>query len=321
LKDGDRKVFSGSNSFKISATIELVNKISVVINTLNEEKNLPRAIGSVKNFADEIVVVDMESEDKTAEVAKSLGARVFIHKKTGYVEPARNFAISKTTNPWILILDADEEIPAALVQKINGILKDPKADYFRIPRKNIIFGKWMKNSRWWPDYNIRLFKKGMVSWNEIIHMVPMTQGVGGEIEAKEELAIIHHNYDSIEQYLERMNRYSTQYAALRIKEGYKFAWKDLILKPANEFLSRYFFGEGYKDGLHGLSLSLLQSFSELVVYLKIWQKEKFVDQNPGLKEVISVLRDEEKDLHYWESDGIYKENGSLASRIRRRLKI
>jgi (heptosyl)LPS beta-1,4-glucosyltransferase len=298
-----------------------VNKISVVINTLNEEKNLPRAINSIKSIADEIVVVDMESEDKTVEIAKSLGAKVFTHKKVGYVEPARNFAISKASNPWVFILDADEEIPSALAQKISKVLKDGKADYFRIPRKNIIFGKWMKHSRWWPDYNIRLFKKGAVSWNEIIHMVPMTQGVGGEIEAKEEFAVVHHNYDSIEQYLERMNRYSSQHAKLRIDEGYKFSWKDLIFKPSNEFLSRYFFGEGYKDGLHGLSLSLLQAFSELTVYLKIWQKEKFTDQNPQLREVISAMRDEEKDFHYWESDGIYKENGSLTSRIRRKLKI
>lgn len=298
-----------------------MNKISVVINTLNEEKNLPRAINSIKSIADEIVVVDMESEDKTVEIAKSLGAKVFTHRKVGYVEPARNFAISKASNPWVFILDADEEIPNSLAQKITKILKDAKADYFRIPRKNIIFGKWMKHSRWWPDYNIRLFKKGAVSWNEIIHMVPMTQGVGGEIEAKEEFAVIHHNYDSIEQYLERMNRYSSQHARLRIDEGYKFSWKDIIFKPSNEFLSRYFFGEGYKDGLHGLSLSLLQAFSELTVYLKIWQKEKFTDQNPQLREVISVMHDEEKDLHYWESDAIYKESGSLTSRIRRKLKI
>ena len=296
-------------------------KVTVVINTLNEEKNLPLAIASAKSFADEIVVCDMESEDKTVEIAKSLGAKVFTHKKTGYVEPARNFAVSKASNPWVLILDADEEVPDKLAQKINQILKNPKADYFRIPRKNIIFGYWMKHSRWWPDCNIRLFKKDFVSWNEIIHAVPMTQGVGGEIEAKEEFAIIHHNYDSVEQYLERMNRYSSQHAALLIRESHKFFWKDLIIKPFNEFLSRYFFGEGYKDGLHGLALSLLQAFSELAVYLKIWQREKFVDHSPKLDEVVAAIRDREKDLHYWESDALFKESGSLGDRIRRKLKI
>ena len=296
-------------------------KVTVVINTLNEEKNLPLAIASAKKFADEIVVVDMESEDKTVEVAKTMGAKIFSHKKTGYVEPARNFAISKANNPWVMILDADEEISEKLAQQIRLILKNPKADYYRIPRKNIIFGKWMKHSRWWPDYNIRLFKKGSVSWNEVIHTVPMTQGVGGDIEAKEEYAIIHHNYESIEQYIERMNRYSTAHAVAMISGNYKFSWKDIVFKPSNEFLSRYFFGEGYKDGLHGLALSLLQAFSELATYLKIWQKEKFPDQNPKLGEIVALFRDEEKDLHFWESDASYKESGSLTSRIRRKLKI
>jgi len=298
-----------------------VVKISVVINTLNEERNLPRAIASVKGMADEIVVVDMESEDKTVEIAKSLGAKVFTHKKTGYVEPARNYAISKASNPWVLVLDADEEVPLKLAQKITQVLKSPKADYYRIPRKNIIFGHWMKHSRWWPDYNIRLFKKNSVSWNEVIHTVPMTQGIGGEIEDKEEYALVHHNYNSVEEYIERMNRYSTLHAALLVNEGYKFSWKDIILKPSNEFLSRYFFGSGYKDGIHGLALSLLQAFSELAVYLKVWQKEKFTDQNPKLSEVVSVIRDQEKDLHYWVSDSLFNEGGNLSDRIRRKFKI
>ncbi|MCX6704823.1 MAG: glycosyltransferase family 2 protein, partial [Candidatus Woesebacteria bacterium] len=259
--------------------------------------------------------------DKTVEVAKSLGAKVFTHKKTGYVEPARQFAISKASNPWVLILDADEEVPQGLTLQIQKILNNPKADYYRIPRKNIIFGKWIKHTLWWPDYNIRLFKKGMVSWNEIIHAVPMTQGVGGDIEAKEEFAIIHHNYDSVEQYLDRMNRYSTEHAILLVKEGHKFSWKDLIIKPSNEFLSRYFFGQGYKDGLHGLALSLLQAFSELTIYLKVWQEEKFTDQTPKVGDVITVIRNQEKDLHYWESDILFKESGNLVDRIRRRLKI
>lgn len=299
----------------------MASAISVVINTLNEAENLPRAIASAKNFADEIVVIDMESTDATVQIAKKLGAKVFSHKKTGYVEPVRNFAISKASNSWVLILDADEEIPRSLKDEIVNIIKNPKADYYRIPRKNIIFGKWMKYSRWWPDYNIRLFKKGAVTWNEIIHAVPITQGIGGELETKEDFAITHHHYNSVEQYVERMNRYTTMHAKLRIEEGYKFAWKDIFAKPANEFFSRYFFGEGYKDGLHGLSLSFLQAFSELVMYLKIWQSEKFVEKEIEINEVISVMRDEEKELHYWQNDAQYKKSGKFTDRLRRKFKI
>ncbi|MEK7188473.1 MAG: glycosyltransferase family 2 protein, partial [Patescibacteria group bacterium] len=150
-----------------------MTKISVVINTLNEAKNLPRAIASIKNFADEIVVVDMRSDDKTVGVAKKLGAKVYLHERTSYVEPARNFAISKVMSQsdsqrsqWVLILDADEEVPDTLAQKLKESMEKNKGDYFRIPRKNIIFGKWMQHSRWWPDFNIRFFKKGFVSWSE-----------------------------------------------------------------------------------------------------------------------------------------------------------
>jgi len=298
-----------------------MQKLSVVINAQNVEKDLPQALASVKNIADEIVVVDQESTDTTAEIAKKFGAKVFTHQKVEYVELARNFAVSKAVSPWVLILDADEEVTQGLSLRIKKILENPKADYYRIPRKNLIFGKWMKHSRWWPDFQIRLFKKGSVSWNEIIHAVPMTQGEGLEIEEKEELAIIHHNYDSVEEYLEKMNRYTSQHAILKVKEGYKFSWKDLVTKPSNEFLSRYFFGEGYKDGLHGLALSLLQAFSELSLYLKVWQKEKFTDENPKLGEVVSALRDQEKELHFWESDASYKESGKLTDRIKRGLRI
>src|SRR3989344_9344781 len=113
--------------------------ISVVINTWNEEKNLPRSIASIKDLASEIIVVDMESTDKTKEVAKKLGAKVFDHKYVGYVEPARNSALEYAKGPWILILDADEEIPDKLAKQLQKIAKEEKYDFYRLPRKNIIF--------------------------------------------------------------------------------------------------------------------------------------------------------------------------------------
>ena len=278
-----------------------MSKISVVINTLNEEKNLPRAIASVRGFADEIVVVDMESDDRTVETAKRLGAKVFSYKKVGCVEPARNYAVSKTKGDYVFILDADEEVPPVLAKKIKQIITSgvAAADYYRIPRKNIIFGKWIRHSRWWPDYNIRFFKKGFVSWNEVIHSVPMTKGKGMDLPDKEEYAIIHNNYFSIEGYLERMNRYSQVQSEEMMKSGYVFSWKDLIDKPLNELLGRYFAGEGYKDGVHGLALSCLQAFSELILYLKIWQKQGFNEQKVSKKELKGQLYKALKDVKWW----------------------
>lgn len=288
-------------------------KISVVINTLNAEKTLPAAISSVKEIADEIVVVDMWSIDATKKVAESLGAKVYLHKNVGYVEPARNFAISKAKHEWIFILDADEEIGRKLVKKIKKITEKPTADYYRLPRKNIIFSKWIKYSQWWPDYNIRLFKKGFVSWSEEIHSIPLTAGNGVDIEAKEDLAIIHYNYSSVEQFLERMNRYTSIQADLLIKQEYKFIWKDLITRPLKEFLGRYFSNEGYKDGLHGLALCLLQAFSEVILYLKIWQQEKFQSQAVTLEETTKELKKSGKEINWWITESFIRTNNSLKS--------
>lgn len=296
-------------------------KLSVVINTRDEEINLPHALASVKTLADEIVVVDMQSTDNTVEIAKKAGAKVYKHKPTGYVEPARNYAISKATGDWILILDADEEVPLSLAKKLQAIVKDKKsAQYYRLPRKNIVFGKWLEHSRWWPDYNIRFFKKGFVVWSEIIHSVPTTQGKGLDLEAKPDYAITHHNYDSVSQYLERMDRYTDVQARARIKEGYQFHWEDLIKKPMGEFVSRYFEGEGYKDGIHGLALSLLQAFSELVLYIKIWEKKKFVQTETDVFQVNGAMYEAEAEIDYWLVDKKFRKPSLLTKALRKLLK-
>lgn len=286
-----------------------MSKISVVINTLNEEQNLPRVLASVKGLADEIIVVDMESDDGTVKIAKEAGAKVYMHKKTGYVEPARNFAIGKATGDWILILDADEELSQDLKDKIREIampagrqVNSPTpADYYRIARKNVIFGKWMEHTGWWPDYNIRFFKKGKVTWNEIIHSVPTTLGEGKDLPAEEQLAIVHNNYPDLDAYLARMNRYTSIQAKLLQQEGrrYHFVWRDLIIAPSKEFISRYFTGEGYRDGAHGLALSLLQAFSELTIYLKVWQSEKFQPQAITIDESLPMLKKIAREINWW----------------------
>ena len=277
-------------------------KVSLVINTLNEEKNIVPLIKSVGDFADEVVVVDMNSDDSTVSLAKGMGARVFSHPRVGYVEPARNFAINKAKGDWIFILDADERANPKLLAKLKKLIKDEKPDYVLIPRKNIIFGKWIKNSRWWPDYNVRFFRKGSVIWKGEIHSEPEKKGKGVTLLPKEKYAIVHKNYSSISEYIQRMDVYSSIQAKEKISSGYKFNFIDLIEKPSKEFFSRFFAGRGYKDGAHGLVLSLLQSFSELVVYLKVWQVEGFKDECFDLENLDNSLAKVEKDLNYWRAD-------------------
>ena len=298
-----------------------MSKLSVVINTLNEAKTLSVAMRSVKELADEVVVVDMGSTDETVSIAKKLGAKVYVHTRLAYVEPARNFAIDKAENEWILVLDSDEEVSSTLAKKIKEVVEANIYDYVRIPRKNIIFGHFMQHTHFWPDYNVRLFRKGKVKWSNVIHTVPGVDGKGLDFEKREELALIHYHYTSVEQYVERMNRYTTVQAELKVKNGYKFTWRDMLVRPTNEFLSRYFGDEGYKDGVYGLALSLLQGFSELVFYLKIWQAEKFANIDLPLGEVVSEMRSRESDLHYWQGDSMFKEAGRLKDRVIRKLRI
>lgn len=288
-------------------------KISVIVNTRNEEENIKRCLESVK-WADEIIVVDMYSTDKTVEIAKKLGAKIFFHKYTLIVEPGRNFALSKVTGDWVLILDADEEISSDLAKILKHLAENHEdLSYYRLPRKNIIFGKWIRHSLWWPDYVIRFFKKGSVRWSEKIHSVPLTRGEGKDLEAKEINAIIHYNYNSITQYLERLNCYTNFQAEDLMNSGYKFSWRDMLKKPMGEFLSRFFAGEGYKDGLHGLALAILQAFSELVKYLKVWEKENFAEQD--ITAYHEVLEENINDYLHWQ----VKSSG-LIGKIRLKIK-
>lgn len=274
-------------------------RISAVVNTYNEEKKIGRCLASLKGFANEIIVVDMMSTDSTREIAKSYGARVFKHKKISFVEPARNYAIEKAKNDWVFILDADEEAPESLKAFLKKELKQPQADYYRLPRKNIIFGKWIKHTGWWPDYNIRFFKKGVVTWNQIIHSVPMTSGTGLDLPSTEEYAIKHKAYSSIEEYLLRMNRYTTVQARELNRKKVDFVWTLLISKPLSEFLRRYFAENGFKDGLHGLTLSLLQAFSELVLYVKLWQKQNFKKRKISILELEPEVSKAYKEIMWW----------------------
>ena len=152
---------------------------------------------------------------------------------------------------------------------------------------------------WWPDFNIRFFKKGTVTWSDKIHIKPSIKGELINLPEEEGFALIHYHYQSITQYIQRLDRYTTIQAKGLLDEGYKFIWKDLMIKPFNEFLGRYFANSGYKDGLHGLVLALLQAFSFLVMYLKVWEEGSFNEQDISLTDVKKITKESSSDLKYW----------------------
>ncbi|MDP2649590.1 MAG: glycosyltransferase family 2 protein [bacterium] len=254
--------------------------ISVVINTYNEPEKLTGCLESVKDFADEIVIVDMGSNDATLEIAEKYKAKVYPHELLPYVEPARNFGISKATGKWILVLDPDERISKTLAEKLREIVKDDDADVVQIPRKNIIFGKWLRHTNCWPDYHARFFKKGKVTWTDTIHAALEVRGTMKaegkvfKLDPLESLAIEHLNYDNINQFLERQNRYSEMSVKNRFEKGEKFSWKNFFWKPKRVFLQRYIRHAGFLDGFCGFAFSYLVAYSQLAEEVKLWEKEK-----------------------------------------------
>ncbi|RLC34166.1 hypothetical protein DRH14_03555 [Candidatus Shapirobacteria bacterium] len=289
--------------------------ISAVINTRNEAKDLKKCLKSIKNFVDEMVVVDMKSTDDSIEVAKSFGARVFSHRHLNCVEPARNFAISKARGKWILLLDPDEYLTRHLKKELIKITKRSDVDFVRMPRKNMIFGKWMRHSGSWPDYLIRFFKKGAIKWQKEIHSQPQYAGNGITILDSEQLAIRHNNYPTISSYLYRMLRYTKVQAQELQSNDYKLKLSDFILKPTQEFNSRFFAAQGYKDGIHGLIFALLQAFSQTLIYIRLWEKRGMTEKNIPKESFVSASQESIYEYSHWFNQYFIKEKAGNIFKI------
>lgn len=279
----------------------MINKplISAVINVRNEADNLKRCLKSLKYFANEIIVIDMNSTDNSRQIAIDCGATVYPYRWLKHVEPARNYGLSKTTGKWIILLDPDEYLNKSLKKELLKTTHRTDIDWVKMPRKNIIFNKWIRHSRCWPDYLIRFFKKGAVTWKKEIHSQPETRGNGLTILDSENLAIRHNNYSTISHYLNQTIRYSNIQADELYRSGYKIKTSDFILKPIQEFNSRFYFAEGFKDGIHGLVFSLLQSFSIGLVYIRLWEKQGFADKVLSKDSLVSASQESMFEYSHW----------------------
>lgn len=296
-----------------------MTKISVVISAFNEEKYLPRLLESVK-WSDEIIVIDNQSSDKTAEIAKSFGAKVFLRPNNLMLNVNKNFGFTKVTNDWIFNLDADEEVSAELAKEVRTAITNVKTSGYWMPRQNIIFGKWIKHSLWWPDYQLRLFRKNKGKF-PCLHIHEYLE-VEGQLDYLKS-PITHYNYETVSEFLYKLDKIYTENEVLIYqKSGKKLNWLDAIRFPFNDFLKTFFSQQGYKDGLHGLVLSLLQAFYAEVVFAKIWEKQKFKIDEPKelLPEFIIELKKAEHDLKYWINTVLLGESGGQIKKSLYRLK-
>lgn len=253
-----------------------MSTLSVVLITLNEELNIVPCLESVLDIASEIIVIDSGSEDRTAELAKSLGAKVIDHPWEGSFTAQKNFALSRATKDWILCLDADECLSDELRSEISDLISEPKQDSssvdgYKINRRTSFLGQFMHC--WSPDWILRLVRQGKSKYE------------GGLVHEKLVLAdpskistltgcLNHYSYKSIEDYVERLNRYTTLAAKTMSEEGKPFRVYKLLLSPLSMTLRMYFFKGGWRDGIRGIFLCLASGFYGLVKYAKLFALEK-----------------------------------------------
>ncbi|MBI5019232.1 glycosyltransferase family 2 protein [Candidatus Gottesmanbacteria bacterium] len=271
--------------------------ISVVISTYNRADSLARTLASLRPLDPEIIVIDNESSDATSEVAKRYHAKVFKRPNNLMLNVNKNFGFSKATGDWILCLDDDEELTPELAREIKDAIKTDRVAGFWIPRKNIIFGKWMKYGIWWPDRQLRLFRRGEGKYaekhvHEYVEVAGMTETLTS--------AYTHHNYDSISQYLNKMQNIYTENELKKYEAaGYRVSWRDAVRFPVSDFLKLYFAQSGYKDGLHGLVLAMLQAFYSFVIFVKLWEKEKFREIDIYPDHAMGEFAHSGKEISYW----------------------
>jgi len=231
-------------------------------------------LSSLERIADEILVADIGMEQTLLEEVSKMKKVVIVPMgNVAYVELIRETLKNKAKHEYVLFLDADEELSIELIDELKKIYT--RSDAIKIPRKNMVFGSWIQHSRWWPDYQVRMFKKTALTWPTKIHRPPEVNGSVFELPPEEKNAILHHNYDSIDGYLFRMMRYAKIEADEKIEQKKEFHLKEATKNAISEFVSRYFAGEGYKDGMHGFSLAILQLFYSFLVYFYYWEKRKY----------------------------------------------
>lgn len=251
-------------------------KISVLINTFNEERNIRNCLESVK-WADEIVIVDMYSDDKTVDIAREYTENIFFFERMGYADPARQFALEKASHDWILVVDADELVPLKLKNRLMEIAENDQCDVVYIPRNNYFSGKLINGMGWGKDTQSRFFKKGYLNFGEKIHDFFNINEKARIYHIKDrEEGFIHLTYLDIEQYLDRMNKYST-IEANNIFEGKKersSLFKNLLLIFARTIKELILF-KFNKDGFRGLSIGILSINYDLNAYIKLKLMEEY----------------------------------------------
>ncbi|MBI2152479.1 MAG: glycosyltransferase family 2 protein [Candidatus Rokubacteria bacterium] len=244
-----------------------MSRLSVTVITWNEEERLRPCLESAA-WADEIIVVDAESTDKTVQVAREFTDRIWVRPWPGFAIQ-KNFALEQAAGEWVLSLDADEQVTPELKGEIRKVISgDGPADGYAIPRKNFFWGAWVRHGRLYPDCQRRLFRRGRGRFVErAVHESAEIRGTVGRLEAP----LLHYSYRSLEEFIHRSNRYSTLAAEEWVKSGRGVRPTDLVLRPLGRFLSMYLLHRGFLDGWRGLLLAGLYAHYVFLRTAKAWE--------------------------------------------------
>ncbi|MDZ4197852.1 MAG: glycosyltransferase family 2 protein [Kiritimatiellia bacterium] len=255
------------------------NRISACITAGNEEKNIRRCLESL-TWCDEIVVVDSFSRDRTVEICREYTPRVYQHEWLGYIGQ-KNLIRKMASFPWVLILDADEEVSPKLRDEIRAALTADQGRYtgYLFPRRVWYLGRWIRYGEWYPDLKLRLFLKdqGRAEGREPHdHIV-----VDGPVRRLRH-AIHHYTYDDLKDHLDTVNRFSSITALEKFREGEPFWWTDILLRPLLRFFKALFFKGGFLDGGRGVLIATISAFGVMIKYAKLWelQQNQEDEKNP-----------------------------------------
>jgi glycosyltransferase involved in cell wall biosynthesis len=254
----------------------MAEKLSVLIPTFNEEPNLPDCLASAKDLADEILVVDSFSTDRTVEIAKAAGARVLQHE---YVNSAaqKNWSIPKCAHEWVFIIDADERMTAELKAEIRELLSKPggpEQDGYFIVRRNFFLGGEVKHGGWGSNDVQRLFKRelGRYAEREVHADVEIKSGRSGHLKCKLDHITCPATMEGLNRYFQRFNRYTTQAAERYHREGRVPHWYCFFFHPGWEFFKMYILKFGILDGIPGLAVCAFSAFTRFVRYMKLYAR-------------------------------------------------
>jgi glycosyltransferase involved in cell wall biosynthesis len=239
-------------------------KISATIITFNEERNIARALESLR-CADEILVVDAGSNDRTVELAGKLGARVIESPWPGYAKQ-KNLAAERAGHDWILSIDADESLSEALEAEIWRLKKTgPQFDAYTMPRLARYLGRWIRHSGWYPDRKVRLYHRAKACWvGDYVHESVKVNGSVGHLEGN----LLHFTCDSLSEHIRTMDRYTTLAAEQLVASGRTVSWGRLLFEPPWTFFHTYVLKAGFLDGVEGLAIANMAALYNFLKYAK-----------------------------------------------------